>query len=179
MRGKGAMILNRYERTDGMQMPLINATMTRREIFAAIGSMLPVLVAPSLVAHAQDASGFPEGYDAVQAAPGSHKVAFENDFVRVLQVIVPPPGATEPMHHHRWPSFFLKWDKGGKSPHIRYIRPDGSVRDVPSVDRPAHPGKWMVQWMKPEPMHSIHVVERPDIRPDDPTLLRIEIKSRT
>lgn len=45
-----------------------------------------------------DESGFPLGYDAVQAAPGSHYVVFENAFVRVLQVTVPPPGKTEPMH---------------------------------------------------------------------------------
>lgn len=65
----------------------------------------------------------------VQAAPNSHKVIFENGFVRVLEVIIPPPGATKPMHHHRWPSFFLNWDTGGKTPHVHYLRPDGSVRE--------------------------------------------------
>jgi hypothetical protein len=37
---------------------------------------------------AQDKTGFPEGFDAVQAAPQSHKVLFENAFVRELQVHV-------------------------------------------------------------------------------------------
>ena len=51
-------------------------------------------------------AGFPDGFDAVQAVPNSHRVLFENEFVRGLEVVL-PPGTTEPMHHHRWPSIFL------------------------------------------------------------------------
>jgi hypothetical protein len=129
--------------------------------------------------YGQNKSDFPDGYDAVRAAPDSHKVIFENAFVRVLEVTVPPTGTTIPMHHHRWPSFFLDWDTGGASPHIRYHRPDGSVRDNPSVKEPVHPGTWSVQWMKPEPMHAIEVVENPETAstlPKGPPSLRIEIK---
>jgi len=130
--------------------------------------------------YGQDKSGFPDGFDAVQAAPNSHKVIFENEFVRVLEVTVPPPGTTEPMHHHRWPSFFLDWDTGSGRPHIRYHRPNGSVTDSPSTEEPTHPGTWSVQWMKPEPMHAIEVVENPKsastVREGHPGLLRIEIK---
>lgn len=130
-------------------------------------------------ASGQDKADFPDGYDAVQAAPNSHKVIFENAFVRVLEVTVPSTGVTEPMHHHRWPSFFLSWDTGGQTPHVRYLRPDGSVRHEPSINEPVHPGKWSIQWMKPEPMHAIEVVERPERAPTDTTLLRIEIKCRS
>jgi hypothetical protein len=129
--------------------------------------------------YGQEKSDFPDGYDAVEAAPGSHKVIFENALVRVLEVTVPPPGTTIPMHHHRWPSFFLDWDTGGAAPHIRYHRPDGSVRDSPSEKEPVHPGTWSVQWMKPEPMHAIEVVEKPESAPNlppGPPSLRIEIK---
>jgi hypothetical protein len=126
-------------------------------------------------AFGQNKSDFPDGYDAPQAAPNSHKVIFENAIVRVLEVTVPPPGTTEPMHHHRWPSFFLSWDTGGPSPHVRYHRPDGSVRDEPSVDEPNHPGKWSVEWMKPEPMHAIETVSAAPPTAGPP-LLRIEIK---
>src|SRR5690348_13210843 len=70
-------------------------------------------------AYGQDRTQFPEGFDAAKAAPNSHKVLFENAFVRVLEVTVPPAGVTEPMHHHRWPSFFLDWDTGGCTPHVR------------------------------------------------------------
>jgi hypothetical protein len=122
-------------------------------------------------------SGFPEGYDAVQVAPASHLVVFENSLVRVLQVTVPPAGKTEPMHHHRWPSFFLSWDVGGASPHIRYHRPDGSVRDSPSHEEPPHPGHWRITWMPPEPMHAIETVQDPSPA-TQPPLLRIEIKMR-
>jgi len=124
---------------------------------------------------AQDKSAFPDGYDAVQAAPLSHKVIFENALVRVLQVSVPAPGTTEPMHHHRWPGFFLEWDTGGRTPHVRYHRGDGSVQDQPSRDAPAHPGRWSVQWMKPEPLHAVEGVESYP-REGQPPLLRIEIK---
>jgi hypothetical protein len=130
-------------------------------------------------AYGQDKSGFPDGFDAVQAAPKSHKVIFENDLVRVLEVTVPPPGSTEPMHHHRWPSFFLSWNTGGGSPHIRYHQGNGDVRNSPSVEEPVHAGAWNVQWMKPEPMHAIEVVDMPKSAanaPDGPPLLRIEIK---
>jgi hypothetical protein len=138
-----------------------------------------VLFAQYFYAYGQDKSGFPDGFDAVQAAPNSHRVVFENEFVRVLEVTVPPPGSTIPMHHHRWPSFFLDWDTGGGTPHIRYHRPDGSVRDSPSTEAPTHPGTWSVHWMKPEPMHAIEVVGKPKIAallPEVPPSLRIEIK---
>jgi hypothetical protein len=114
------------------------------------GSAL-MLVAGREYLYGQDKSDFPDGYDAVQAAPDTHKVIFENALVRVLEATVPPAGKTIPMHHHRWPSFFLSWDTGGKSPHIRYHRADGSVRDDPSKEEPIHAGRWSVQWMNPEP----------------------------
>lgn len=126
---------------------------------------------------AADPDKFPDGYDAVQAAPASHKVIFENAFVRVLEVTVPPAGKIEPMHHHRWPSFFLSWDTGGvQRPHIKYHTPDG-VRDVPSQEEPAHPGRWRVDWMQPEPLHAIETVEMPATS-QVPPLLRVEIKTR-
>lgn len=130
-------------------------------------------------AYGQDKSQFPDGFDAVQAVPNSHKVVFENELVRVLDVTVPPAGVTEPMHHHRWPSSFLSWDTGGCTPHVRYHRGDGTVQDQPSHCQPAHPGVWRVQWMKPEPMHAIEVVENPGAaayRAGKPPLLRVEIK---
>jgi len=44
-----------------------------------------------------------DSLDAVKAAPNSHKVLFENDNVRILEVTVDPYGF-EPMHTHRYPS---------------------------------------------------------------------------
>jgi hypothetical protein len=124
-----------------------------------------------------DPVDFPPGYDAVTAAPDSHRVIFENELVRVLEVTMPPAGNTEPMHHHRWPSFFLDWDTGGESPHIRYHRPGGIVKEVQSTDAPTHPGRRSVQWLNPEPMHAIETVDS-HRSPDDPPFVRIEIKVR-
>ena len=44
--------------------------------------------------------------DAVVAAPANHIVLFENDRLRVLEVIL-NPGEEEPVHHHQWPSVFV------------------------------------------------------------------------
>jgi quercetin dioxygenase-like cupin family protein len=41
----------------------------------------------------------PDALDPVKVAPDSHKVAFENMFVRVLEVRV-RPGSIEPRHRH-------------------------------------------------------------------------------
>jgi hypothetical protein len=43
--------------------------------------------------------------------------------------------------------------------------------DSKSDERPVHPGDWHVPWMKPEPMHSVEIIETPVANPD----LRIEI----
>lgn len=53
-----------------------------------------------------DPSTWPDELDAVIAAPDHHKVLFENDRVRVLEVTL-RPNDEEPVHHHRWPSVFV------------------------------------------------------------------------
>jgi hypothetical protein len=143
----------------------------------AIGAaaLLVLIGAERVLGLTGDASDFPDGYYAVTPAPNSHKVIFLNALVRVLEVTMPPPGQTEPMHHHHWPSFFLDWDAGGKSPHIRYHQPGNIVRDSPSVDSSVHPGHWSAHWMKPEPMHAIETVESYR-SPGDPPFVRVEIK---
>jgi hypothetical protein len=146
------------------------AKTTRRRILAALG-VIPAFFASPDISYAQDKSGFPDGYDAVQAAPNSHKVIFENVFVRVLEVSV-SPGTTVPMHHHRWPSLLVSWDTGGRSPHVSYHSADGTVKEIPRTEAPIHPGTWAVNWMKPEPMHSVEILDAPIANPD----LRIEVK---
>jgi hypothetical protein len=142
---------------------------------ALVATVLIAIGARQALGLTQNAADFPQGYDAVKAAPDSHRVIFENAIVRVLEVTMPPRGKTEPMHHHHWPGFFLDWDTGGKSPHIRYHQPGDVVRDIPSTDTPAHPGHWSVHWMKPEPMHAIETVEN-YYSPNDPPSVRVEIK---
>jgi hypothetical protein len=148
-----------------------------------------LVVAPILISLAlfggylfgQEKSGFPVGYDAVQAAPNSHKVIFENALVRVLEVDL-PPGATEPFHHHRWQGFFIDYDTGGRTPHIRYHLPNGTVKDSPSKNNPvSNPGHWTVSWLDPEPMHAVENADTPADeagRPKRPPWVRVEIKCR-
>lgn len=45
-----------------------------------------VLFAGHFYLYGQDKSEFPDGYDAMQVAPNSHRVVFENALVRVLEV---------------------------------------------------------------------------------------------
>jgi hypothetical protein len=155
-----------------------NASSSRLSVkiaIAMVATFLLAICARQALSVTQDVTDFPQGSDAVAAAPDSHKVIFENALVRVLEVTMPPPGKTEPMHHHRWPGFFLEWDTGGESPHIRYHQPGNVVRDVPSVEGPLHPGHWSVHWMKPEPMHAIETVEDYSSA-NDPPPVRVEIK---
>ena len=44
--------------------------------------------------------------DAVIAAPKHHKVLFESERLRVLEITL-EPNDEEPVHHHRWPSVFV------------------------------------------------------------------------
>lgn len=49
---------------------------------------------------------WPDSMDSVNAAPKNHKILFENDHVRLLEVTV-QPGETENMHGHKYPSVFM------------------------------------------------------------------------
>lgn len=68
--------------------------------------------------------------DAVIAAPANHKVLFENERLRVLEVTL-QPDEEEPTHHHRWPSVFVFDQVQGP---IHDVAPDGTAlppnRDV-------------------------------------------------
>ena len=53
-----------------------------------------------------DPSTWDPALDAVVAPPKHHKVIFENECLRVLEVTL-EPNDEEPIHHHRWPSVFV------------------------------------------------------------------------
>lgn len=157
--------------------PPLRSLATKCLLIILFGISVLVLGTHHFLLQAQSKQGYPDGFDAVQAAPASHKVIFENSFIRVLQVTLPPVGSTEPMHYHRYPSLFLGYDTGGKSPHIRYHTPDGKIVDQPAHSDPVHPGVWSGDWMPSEPMHAIEVVEAEEPGPGAPPgWLRIEIK---
>ena len=64
-----------------------------------------------------------DALDPVRVAAGTHRVAFENPFVRVLEVHI-PPGKIEPRHRHPHglSVYFTDWDAevtvDGREPQI-------------------------------------------------------------
>ena len=68
--------------------------MNRRSV--ALVSLIALAATASAFSLTQSAS---DALDPVRVAPDTHKVAFENAFVRVLDVHI-PPGSIEPRHRH-------------------------------------------------------------------------------
>jgi hypothetical protein len=82
------------------------AQIRKRRVLLATNALLLGLFILHFTVYGQDKSSFPDGFDAVQAAPKTHKLLFENALVRVLEVSL-SPNTTVPMHHHRWPSLLV------------------------------------------------------------------------
>lgn len=108
---------------------------------------------------------WPASMDAVKAAPENHKVIFENEHVRVLEVTV-APHSREPVHAHCWPSTL-------------YVMQAGDIIDrdakgnilFDSRQLKVKPKMPFVTWSPPQAPHS---VENLDDRPEK--LIRIEQK---
>jgi quercetin dioxygenase-like cupin family protein len=86
--------------------------------------------------------------DALAAAPQHHKVLFENDEVRVLEVTV-PPGVREPLHAHRYPSVLYYVSAA----HLKEYSPG-----VPVVDR-GHKDDGDVIFLPVGPPHQMENLE--------------------
>lgn len=102
--------------------------------------------------------------DAVVAAPNSHRVVFENDKVRVLEVAV-QPGVREPEHTHRWPSVMITDTRA----RIRYWIGDRLSFESPDPLPP--PGDLSGSWCGPEGPHSVENIDTIALH-----ALRIEFK---
>ena len=105
----------------------------------------------SSTANQQDAQAWPwpDALDAVTAAPDHHKLMFENERVRILEVRI-PPGDTVPVHTHRWPSAIYVAKQSD------FLRRDGEgnlLFDSRTLGPP--PDKPFVQWAPPLPPHSV------------------------
>ncbi|WP_221444720.1 hypothetical protein [Caulobacter sp. YL-Caulobacter] len=98
-----------------------------------IRHLAPMVLLLSLAsaAGAQEAKTF----DAVAAAPGSHRVLLENDSVRVLRVTI-EPGASEPVHDHAWPSV-MYFEHAQPITYITYKLVDGVPVETGRTDAPA------------------------------------------
>lgn len=106
---------------------------------------------------------WPDHLEATIAAPESHLVVFENDRVRVLEVVI-PAGTREPEHTHGRPSVMTVTQPA----RVRYFKDDNlafeSEGDVP-------PGPLPPQWMEPEGPHPVENIDNHTYR-----AYRIELK---
>ena len=80
-------------------------------------------------------------FDAVKAASKTHKVLFENDKVRVLQVTI-EPGEKEPVRSHPYKSITIV----EKPSRIKYY--DESGNEIEEVEIEG------VSWIEPKGLHS-------------------------
>ena len=132
-------------------------------LFISAGSVIAterVSSAPS-----QQVCPWPESLDAPAAAPENHRILFENERVRVLDVVV-PVGSREPVHAHCWPSVLYVMFRGK----LRERDAAGTViREATETPPPsAFP---FTQWLPVSPPHSIENLDSQPIH-----LLRIELK---
>jgi mannose-6-phosphate isomerase-like protein (cupin superfamily) len=86
--------------------------------------------------------------DALAAAPQDHKLLFENDDVRVLEVTV-PPGVREPLHAHRYLSVLYYISAA----HMKEYSPG-----APAVDR-GHKDDGAVIFLPVGPPHQMENLE--------------------
>jgi hypothetical protein len=98
-----------------------------------------------------DPASWDPSLDAVVAAPKNHKVIFENERLRVLEVIL-DSDEEEPVHHHRWPSVFVFDQVQGP---IHDFSPDGVQlppnRDVMKAIQAWNGEGCLVVHMAPQP----------------------------
>jgi quercetin dioxygenase-like cupin family protein len=94
-------------------------SVTRKRL-ALVASATVLAVAALTGLHAQD-----DALDPVKVAPDTHKLAFENAFVRILDVHI-PPGSIELRHRHPHglSVYFTDWDAevtvDGKPPQVNH-----------------------------------------------------------
>jgi hypothetical protein len=107
---------------------------------------------------------WPDSMDAVSAAPANHKVLYEDEKVRILEVTV-APGEKENMHFHRWPSILIVDSPAKKKEYTS----DGKavVTDKPSADTPLP----IIIRMGPTKPHAIENLDTNSLH-----LYRIELK---
>ncbi len=92
---------------------------------------------------------WPDSLDALIAAPKSHRLLFENERVRVLEVRI-APGEFVPVHTHRWPGAIYI---ARQTDFIRRDAEGNVLFDSRTAGPP--PQEPVVNWTPPLPPHSI------------------------
>jgi hypothetical protein len=112
-----------------------------------------------------EAWSWPDSLDALTAALEYHRLLFENERVRVLEVRI-GPGEIVPVHTHQWPSVVHVAKSGD------FIRPDGQGKllfDSRTMGPP--PALPVTQWTEALPPHSVENIGNREI-----LLLTTELK---
>lgn len=108
---------------------------------------------------------WPDGLDALVAAPDHHTLLFENDDVRVLDARV-PSGEVVPVHTHRWPGVLYIIRTG----HFVRRNPDGEVLvDSRASGIVLHPGTAV--WTPAVPPHTLENADTAEIH-----MIAVELK---
>jgi len=113
----------------------------------------------------KEACPWPENLDAVKAAPENHKVIFENEHVRVLDVAI-APHSKEPIHVHCWPGTLYIQQAGEAIDRDA----DGKIL-FDSRQLKVKPKVPFVEWTPPEAPHSLENLDDLPLK-----LIRIENK---
>lgn len=102
-----------------------------------------------LCAGAEEASRWPPELDAMRAAPETHRVLYEDDQRRILEITV-LPGEQQRVHDHPWPSVLVI------DGYPSYVTRDRDGREIaPVLPRPENPRLPAVARLGPEAGHSI------------------------
>jgi len=109
---------------------------------------------------------WPKDLDALIAAPRHHKLLFENDFVRVIDALIPPGEITE-VHTHQWPAslYIISW-----SDFIRYDQDQNIILE--SKNLPGMPVPASSIWSEPLVPHALKNIGNSDIH-----IVSVEIKT--
>lgn len=121
---------------------------------ALLSMIVFTLVTPPMEQAQKKTEGSPRqcawaNLDAVKAAPGIHKVIFENEHVRVLEVTV-PPHSKEPLHAHCWPSTLYVQQAGDiidRDANGKVLFDSRQLRVKPKLP--------FVEWSPPQAPHSV------------------------
>ena len=95
---------------------------------------------------------WPDELDALVASAEHHKLLMENDFVRVIDTLI-PPGEVTNIHTHKWPAslYVISWSNS-----IRYDAEGNIIVDSRKLSQPPLPSStiWS-EALKPHALKNI------------------------
>ena len=109
---------------------------------------------------------WPDELDALIAAPEHHKLLMENDFVRVIDTLI-PPGEVTKIHTHKWPAslYVISW-----SNFIRYDAGENVIVDTRNLSQTPLPSSAI--WTEALKPHALENIGENNIH-----IISVEIKS--